>query len=168
MYSNSFLFYILFVTVMSFISCQQDDLNADITQNYSDLVDSRLIPYFERFESEAKKRGLEYDLLSLGITAEVRNLSGNRVAGQCNYHSNQPNHVSIDLPFFERASDAYREFVVFHELGHCVLYRDHDEGVLSNGVCSSIMRSGLGRCQDNYAAHTRTYYINELFSNRND
>jgi hypothetical protein len=56
-----------------------------------------------------------------------------------------------------------KEYIVFHELGHCVLNRPHTEDSFSNGVCSSIMRSGNGGCYDYYNRFTRQYYVDELF-----
>ncbi len=57
----------------------------------------------------------------------------------------------------------FREFVVFHELGHCDLGRDHRDEAFDNGVCVSIMRSGLGDCRDYYHPRTREGYLDELF-----
>lgn len=70
----------------------------------------------------------------------------------------------IDLEFWERANILNKEFVVFHELGHCTLFRAHKEGVDANGICVSMMRSGLEDCRDNYSAITRATYWDELFN----
>ncbi|MEL6124666.1 MAG: hypothetical protein AAFR14_13205, partial [Bacteroidota bacterium] len=58
----------------------------------------------------------------------------------------------------------YREYIIFHELGHCVLFRDHVDACFANNTWTSIMRSGHGSCFDNYTSRTRPYYIDELFS----
>ena len=73
--------------------------------------------------------------------------------------------MTIDKTFWNRSSELYKEFVVFHELGHCVLDRNHKEDKDSRGRCLSIMRSGLGDCLDAYSSANRTYYLNELFGN---
>ncbi len=86
-----------------------------------------------------------------------------RVLGQCNYHRNHHNRVTVDESFWNTTSDRGREFVVFHELGHCFLLRDHREDIFLNGACTSIMRSGNGTCRDNYSRLTRDAYLDELF-----
>ena len=106
-------------------------------------VDEALWPYYARFEQEALERGFVFDLRQLTITGVIEEIDDDGVAGQCNYHSHQPNHVIIDQEFWSRAGDRGREFVVFHELGHCVLARNHREATFSNGTCRSIMRSGV-------------------------
>ena len=67
-----------------------------------------------------------------------------------------------------------REALFFHELGHCILGRSHDDEVLPNGDPKSIMVEGDiqlystcvypigGSCIDN--SFKRTYYLDELFN----
>ena len=126
-------------------------------------VDPQLRIYFQRFEDEAAARGLQVDLTQAGITGEIMEIEDNHVLGRCSFPRAQPNRVTVDQSFWSRGSDLFREFVVFHELGHCFLFRPHLEDRLSNGACSSIMRSGNGPCQDNYSQRTRNFYIDELF-----
>ena len=54
--------------------------------------------------------------------------------------------------------------IVFHELGHCVLVRDHLDDADSEGNCLSMMHSGLGDCEFRYNGSTRNVYLDELFS----
>lgn len=129
-------------------------------------VDERLWPYFERFEAEGERRGVAIDLRSARISGQLEEISRSRVLGQCNYQRNNHNHVTVDEGFWNNAGDRGREFVVFHELGHCFLLRGHLETTFSNGVCTSIMRSGTGRCRDNYSRLTRDAYLEELFDTR--
>ena len=126
-------------------------------------VDPQLRIYFQRFEDEAAARGLQVDLTQSGITGEIMEIEDNHVLGRCSFPRAQPNRVTVDQSFWSRGSDLFREFVVFHELGHCFLFRPHLEDLLSNGACSSIMRSGNGPCLDNYSQRTRNFYIDELF-----
>lgn len=126
-------------------------------------VDEALWVYFQRFEEEGRARGIEVDLRAADITGKIEALDEDDVAGQCTYNSHFSNHVTIDQAFWNRASDRMREFVVFHELGHCDLGRDHREAVFSNGTCQSMMRSGLEDCRDNYTPVTRPSYLDELF-----
>lgn len=155
------------LSVLFFTSCQ-----SDIFQDSEDLqstspqyinVDERLWPHFEAFENEAEARGIPIDLNAHKTTGEISRISEDGVAGTCQYGSHI-NHVTVDLNFWNNSSYLIREFVVFHELGHCVLERDHEEGAFNNGICRSIMRSGLEDCTDAYNQQNRTYFIDELFS----
>ncbi|MEM6629735.1 MAG: hypothetical protein AAF694_08680 [Bacteroidota bacterium] len=128
-------------------------------------VDQALWSFYTDFETEAASRGLQIDLDALGITGTFEDLEGEHVAGQCTFTRFSPNEVRIDTEFWQRASNNLREMIIFHELGHCVLLRDHEEGSLSNGACLSIMRSGNGSCIDNYRGTTRSFYLDELFEN---
>ena len=151
-----------FAIIITIISCSQD-FNTIEDKGYSG-VDSRLWSYFQRFETEGMNRGIAVDLNTFGISGEIVDIPGNGVAGQCQFGSHITNHVSIDQNYWNRANDINREFVVFHELGHCFLLRDHTEGQFNNGVCASIMRSGLGPCNDAYTIENRSYYLDELFN----
>ena len=145
---------------------QDDNLVDDNTQPLFSNVDNRLVSHFQEFENEAADRGFDFDLNALGITGVIEQIPEDGVAGTCQYGLHI-HHVTIDANFWNNASQNLREFVVFHELGHCVLNRDHEEGAFANGICISIMRSGLEDCRDAYNPNNRNYYLDELFSTIN-
>jgi len=151
--------------LMSVLACQTDDEPemAMVLEVGFPGVDERLWPYFERFEEQGATRGISIDLVTEGITGVIEIIEEENIAGVCNFNSRNANHVMIDAEFWERASDLFREFIVFHELGHCSLLRDHREGTDEAGRCISMMRSGLEGCRDNYNVITRTGYLDELF-----
>lgn len=164
--------WILFVALLFLLSsCQIDEVFSAESEpepasepvRYYPGVDEALWVYFERFEKEAARRGVGLNLAYSGVTGRVENITEDGIAGQCNYHSHADNHVIIDLDYWERATDLGREFVVFHELGHCELLRAHREDYHTDGTCASIMRSGSGSCRDNYTTLTRGRYLDELF-----
>ena len=67
--------------------------------------------------------------------------------------------INIDPEFWAIASDVEKEEVVFHELGHCILGRDHEETVLEEGIPKSIMFPYVFEWEyQNY----RSYYVAEL------
>ena len=166
----------LWLSCIAFLlaSCQIDESISDITVPEEEEpeeevlapyvgVDEALWIYFDRFEKEGLLRGLEIDLRQAEVTGVIEALEEDGVAGQCTYGSHRSNHVQVDQEFWERASDLLREFVVFHELGHCDLARDHREAANPDGTCQSIMASGTGDCRDNYRTSTRASYLDELF-----
>ena len=153
------------LVVIVFGSCQGDDEEITIrNQPAYPNVEAELQPYFMRFESEGLDRGLLIDLSATGIIGVIQEIEEENVAGQCSYSQHQPNLVRVDEEFWIGASDLSKEFIVFHELGHCFLGRDHLEDAYPNGRCLSIMRSGLGDCWDYYNSRSQEEYIDELFN----
>ena len=167
---NVFPFLILFSFLFVFSACQKDAV-ADLAETpiipeerTFPGVDERLWPYFQRFEEAGIERGFDVDLVASRITGVIEDLDGEHVAGQCTTFGNfRPGRITLDAEFWNRSSDLFKEFIIFHELGHCYLDRDHREDAFSNGRCVSIMRSGTLDCRDNYNVATRESYINELF-----
>lgn len=142
-------------------SCQKD-LNIDSPQ---DDDTNNLSYFFDKFEKEAEIRGLDVDLSARQIEGFIAKLGeGEGVAGKCRYHSSRPNEIVVDQGIWEVSNTTTKELIVFHELGHCVLGRGHDEGINQDGTCKSIMRSGIMGCQDNYNTKTRNLYLDELFT----
>ena len=161
MYEKSLMMLLL----IGLLSCQDSELVDPVVQAPVKFpnVDPELRPYFQRFEDEAAARGFIVDLTDAGITGAIEPIDEDHVAGQCAFPRNRPNEVTVDQAFWVRGSDLFREFIVFHELGHCYLFRPHLESQFQNGACVSIMRSGNGTCLDNYHNGTRAGYIDELF-----
>jgi len=162
-----FKFFLIISIIISITSCQTDIFheteNTQSTEPEYNNVDERLWPYFRSFENEAALRGISIDLNAHRTTGEISPIPEDGVAGSCQYGSHI-NHVTIDLNFWNNRSHLIREFVIYHELGHCVLDRDHEESSFDNGICRSIMRSGLEDCNDAYNQQNRTYFVDELFS----
>lgn len=154
------LLFLLPIVVVT--SCQED-----IATEESDLsnvnIPSSLTPYFETFKEKALEYNIAVDYESENVTAEIKLINEGTVAGSCTTNGHDIKHIVIDQSFWSQASHLVKEMVVFHELGHCVLGRGHREDSFSNGICRSIMRSGLGECRDAYIAENRDYFIEELF-----
>jgi len=148
-------------------SCASDPFESSkpVPQEFQ-FVEEAIIPYYQSFQKEAKERGLQIDLNNLEISAEIKEIAQEHVAGSCSFGSHINNHITIDKTFWEKASQPLREFVVFHELGHCALLRGHDESSDAQGRCLSIMRSGLGNCVDVYSPQNRKILLDELFIER--
>jgi len=148
--------------LLFFTSCQKETIEPETIIQFSN-VDPELWSYYSKFETEAKLRGFDYDLNALQISGEILEISEDNVAGSCRFGNHINNEVTIDRGFWNRSSDLLKEFVIFHELGHCVLLRDHDESTDGQGRCLSIMRSGLTNCRDSYSQQNRNGFIDELF-----
>ena len=157
---RSMLFILL---VFLFTSCQQDFIEQEDTQMLGGDITTELAPYFKTFQEEARDHGLIVDYETANVTAEIRQIDEGSVAGSCSTNGQNIRHITIDQSFWSKASPLLREMVIFHELGHCILGRGHSEGTFENGVCRSIMRSGLGSCVDAYNTTNRDYFVEELF-----
>lgn len=75
------------------------------------------------------------------------------------------NRVTINQETWDTSSVDRREAIVFHVLGHCLLKRDHRDGVdnaIEIGAPWSLMNSGFAPGYI-YRAH-EDYYHRELFS----
>ena len=139
------------------VSCQKDD---DIDY----YVDAPLQEYFDRFTEEASLRNMEIDLVALRVSGDIRLIGTAQVIGQCIHTEKEPNTVVVDKVYWDNATDLEREFLIFHELGHCALGRDHLDESDGQGDCVSIMTSGTGACHIRYTAGTREALLDELFT----
>ncbi len=156
-------------TLFLFQACQPDSL-AEVPEPAPEVllngyagVDQRLWSFFDTFTAEAAARGVVADLHAFALIADIDDIPEENVAGRCSYGYYTDRKIIIDEDFFNRSNTAFREMIIFHELGHCFLNRGHREDQFENGICKSIMRSGTGTCLDYYRTDTREYFLDELF-----
>ena len=150
-----------FILAAALGSCQKST-DLEIIKSF-DGVEADLWEHFDNFEKEAAKRGQHIDLAAAGITGSIEKIHTPGLVGICNHKVDTPNHVTIDIDFWNSASESAREMIIFHELGHCYLHRGHNDTTHADGTCSSIMRSGMGGCVDFYTNSNRKGYLTELF-----
>lgn len=122
-------------------------------------IDPSFQEYVDRFAAEGSSRGVNLNLQSLIVTYSDTLLS------YCGYGI--PNAVSISrrANCWQNQTDANKEILFFHELGHAILKRSHDNSILPNGDYKTMM---FGGNQFNlYSEDTperRKYYLDELFN----
>lgn len=146
------------ISCLIYSSCT-DDLNKTI------VVHEELQIHFTNFEIEGQNRGIEVDLFSAEIQGFMNMINETGVIGQCVESDANGKRIIIDSNRWKRLSSSEREFIVFHELGHCFLNRDHTDKTSRNGTCLSMMHSGTTVCENLYNITTREKYLDELFSN---
>ena len=154
-----------FLLLTALFSCQKE-LDIEVTKTYPN-VDADLWSHFQNFEEEASKRGLDIDLVASGITGSIEKIHAMGTVGLCNHRLDKPNHLIIDIDFWNKASEISKEMIVFHELGHCYLARGHKDEAHNDGTCASIMRSGKSGCVDFYNSSNRSTYLDELYTATN-
>lgn len=166
-FTYKFAFSLLIGSIIYISACQttssiDDSESEDINSIRYPLVEEVLWTHFQQFEKEATARGYIIDLNALEITGSIEDIPEDGVAGICVYGTHD-HDVTIDITFWNNSSQLTREFVVFHELGHCVLLQGHREVSDNQGNCLSLMNSGTSGCRVAYNHNNRDYYINELF-----
>ena len=133
------------------------------SKQFDNDIETELQVHFDNFVVEAEANGVAISLDEIDIGAYLENIETRGTLGQCKSYSDGSKQVAIDLPFWNRASDLEREYVVFHELGHCILGREHSDEKDANGICMSIMQSGDNDCSGIYTSENRNSLLNELF-----
>lgn len=91
--------------------------------------------------------------------------------GCCSTHDNQTPVITIRQSFWETATDEVRTLVMYHELGHCVLGRVHDQHTHPGGayawnpaIAASIMEAQYNGAylEDSFTLY-HDDYVKELF-----
>ena len=83
------------------------------------------------------------------------------MAGVCQRWTGGYSEIIIDKEFWEDENTTVNEriYLIFHELGHCDLNRDHSSLTRSDGKPSSLMFPYVM----NFSDDDMEYYFNELF-----
>jgi len=129
------------------------------------VVDEPIQEYFDRFVHEASLRNLDVAYATSQVDAQIGDITEPNVIGQCAWSQGHNHSITLDQNYWRNANDMQREFLVFHELGHCVLGRDHVDSEVANGNCMSVMSSGTGDCRVLYTQQNRINLLDELFTN---
>lgn len=129
------------------------------------IIETELQEYVDAFVAEAASFDVQLDLSGIDLGAYIQNIEDNGILGQCISYSDGSKEVIINERNWDRMDILEKEYVVFHELGHCVLNRSHDNSKNSNGICRSIMQGGDGQCESRYTENNRTELLEELFKN---
>lgn len=133
-------------------------------------IDPAFTDYLQRFENEGSARGHNLNPQSTGLIMEFATLSDG-TAGLTHYET--PIRIEIDKTYWNNitnsaGADLMKEDLIFHELGHGLLGRDHLNTTLKNDDWKSIMCGGT-KVKDrpwniNYRGERRKYYLDELFN----
>ena len=145
--------YISTIVVLTFFPSCSEEASVD--------VDPEFLPYINLFEEEAQSRSVDISS-RLENTSITFNDLGSDSAGQCLTYSDGRKEVQINQLKWPTYSEQEKEILIFHELGHCVLDREHDNN-MSRGRCISIMRESSSTCIVDYTGERRSVYLDELF-----
>lgn len=152
----------LFILLFLLCGCsRQQPPTVDIDPSFQEIVDE--------FVGESANQNRPVDITNLAI--HFSNALDSWVPGECIYYGGDaPNTILINQQNWENETFQYQKIVLFHELGHCVLLREHVyTGSIYNGFCSatSIMwpyvEENLNMYYENWDA-----YMQELFTGVSD
>lgn len=131
------------------------------------IIDPELQPYFDRFKEEAAARNVIIDFTSPMIEAEIVEIVNGGVLGQCVRQEGDANNlIHVQGSYWENSTttDLEKEFLIFHELGHCTLGKGHINMANSDGNCTSIMYDGNSlECMLEYTLDNREEMLDKLF-----
>ncbi len=128
-------------------SCKKEDQS---------VIDPAFQEYVDRFVTEADLRNVKIDISKLKVTY------GDTLKYYCGY--GLTNDVVIRSYCWENSSDINKEILLFHELGHAILGRMHDNTILPNGDFTTIMApNGFYSCYSEFTPEKRKYYLDILF-----
>lgn len=117
--------------------------------------------YVQDFEKASRDQG--HPITVEDIKIEFGDAHG--FSGQCHQGTFQTPTIVVDRKMWKAGSEDFREWLIFHELGHCVLERPHldSEDVIDGvgGIPTSLMSSKSKAIS--YFPIYREHYIHELF-----
>ncbi len=151
-----------FITLLSFLlilGCKKD---AAIEYN----VDPDFEEYVQRFIAEGAGRGVEINFDDTGLLIEYSDRIVEGATGYC-YLGNH--NIVIDKSEWTALTDTQKEYLLFHELGHCELDRHHKNDQFDNLLWKSLMRGDplVGNQKFipvPYYGFRKNYYRDELFN----
>ncbi|MFN8338496.1 MAG: hypothetical protein U0T36_05700 [Saprospiraceae bacterium] len=132
------------------------------TYDHYHIIPDEVEPFVNEFFQDANRYGKNISLDQYMLNISFTNL--NEADGRCYFDGNK---ILIDSYFWNNANQYIKRWLIYHELGHCILDRRHDESSFPNGECKSIMRGGFD-CSENIVSKLWwEYYLDELFNGKN-
>lgn len=116
------------------------------------------------FVAEGLKRGKTVSFE--GITIRFTNIISKGFWG----YANENGLVELDSTTWYFIAPAMKEWLLFHELGHAVLKRTHQNRTMPNGEFFSVMFDGknFGYGSIYYYGSKRKFYLDELFDPKSE
>lgn len=110
-----------------------------MTYDNTPYVDNEFKPHVQNFVKKSKGKVLLKDVKNLSITFDKFD-EDSEVIGYCLYIPLYPKIVINQDWWYKNESKIAREALIFHEMGHCILYRGHAEETLNNELLAKFER----------------------------
>ncbi len=156
---------VFFGAISLFLSCTDAGNETENPTAVYD-VDPTFEPCVQKFIQEGAQRGQNIDFTDSGLRVEFSELALPNSAGFCRLGRYD---VEIDKSNWFRFSEQFRSYLLFYELGHCVLNRRHRNDRFADDTWKSIMRgdpfTGIeNRFPVAYYGFREKQYLDELFN----
>jgi hypothetical protein len=152
---KSFLFVLIaFISAYLCLSCEKESAKP--------VIDPALQVYYDSFMREAKLRNK-----TITGTEGIKIQFGSDATAYARAYM-QEKKIVVDSLRWKNRNTISRETTIFHELGHLLLFRDHELSTFSNGEYKSLMLTYENITNpENFILNIgmrRKYYIDELFN----
>jgi hypothetical protein len=127
----------------------------NLNYTYSSNQAPILKDYIDRFEKECNCK------VDVQIKMGYMEYFPGYVIGECRMYPMVPRQIVINETTWPHMTDMEKEMLVFHELGHCYLGREHTEELKDD---SFLPKSIMYPSVFSYPHYLKQYYINELFN----
>lgn len=121
------------------------------------------IPYINAFVYFGHAYGIETTEAVSKLTVTFVNVLPGTVIGLCYTDKDNP-IVFIRYDYWVQADLIHREQIIWHELGHCVLDRSHEEKMINSHPVSIMYPDNTVVEDERYYLKHRFNYIKELFT----
>ena len=166
-----FIAHVSLLLLLTILSCQPRPQAEPEPKQYS--VPADVEPYVQAFRDIARQRNITIPFDNLVVTfGQTQNPDA---CGQCTRAAGKTPRITLkaDDLCWKNANQQERETLVFHELGHCWLNRDHLDTRFTNGIYTSLMNANdvtiYATCRYPIGNDVcdkrprRLYYLDELF-----
>ncbi len=120
---------------------------------------AELQPYITEFIEDSIKYGKPQTVDNLVIVFDSMSTD---IGGTCTPNGRDTPVIRVNSVVWPRMPETYRRIVLLHELGHCILHREHKDTYAAFGAPASIMNTWIIDA-GTFLAH-ENYYLNELFN----
>ena len=136
--------------------------------------DYRVVPLLQKFH---KLTGLPIDRIPVVMDENREVLQGERTAGGCTLDIQDRRVIAISPDYWDygpvnmdfKDIEFFRELLLYHEIGHCLLRREHDPSELGRVPWSIMYPHIKPELVDKFKDERwYTYYIKELTDGRDD
>jgi hypothetical protein len=138
--------------------------------SYNQSIDPIFKPFLNNFIKYGNARGRSFDISHVVLRFNS-SFNNTRTLGRCTINPTHPElgfKIEINKSFWDSPYTAIqdKENLIFHELGHCFLLRDHDDELADTVDGYRINKSLMNTYFDGSANYENNYntYVTELFN----
>jgi hypothetical protein len=118
---------VLLFSCVILLSCEEDIGTRETETPMFDVSDPEFDKYLNEYKRLAQQKGITFKNkeLTINFVDGFKKQQGS-VIGICEYFSDNRVEILIKKPYYEDASERTKEALMYHELTHCMCFRDHE------------------------------------------